>query len=143
MRINFSKSRHLLKGIGKSSTPIKEDNTVILEDFNQDAVEEAARLAYNSTGKGAGTFDAEGISWEYQKKISASSEGYLHINPTDSPPKAITLNRSEPKAIKNYLILREKGKTHDEAVDKIKELENKSVYTLTSNFWILLEAIKT
>ena len=142
IRISFSKSRHLLKGIGKSNTPIKENNTVILEDFNQDAVNEAARQVYQSTGKGSGTFSAEGISWQYDKKISDSGDEYLHINPTHSPPKAVNLNRSEPKAINNYLSLREKGKSHDEALAKLKELANNGIYSLTESFWIVLEAVK-
>ncbi|MBD1928119.1 DUF4157 domain-containing protein [Trichocoleus sp. FACHB-90] len=142
IRISFSKSRHLLKGVGKSNTPIKENNTVILEDFSQDAVNEAARQVYQSTAKGSGTFSAEGISWQYDKKVSDSGEEYLHINPTHSPPKAVNLNRSEPKAINNYLSLREKGKSHDEAIAKLKELANNGIYTLSESFWIVLEAVK-
>ena len=139
IKISFSKSRHLLKGIIKSNAPVKENTTVILEDFEQSVIEQAARQAYkDSSNKGTGTFESEGINWMYDIKGSKIGERYLHINPVHSPPKAINLTRGEAHAIQNYQSMRKKNISHEEAMKQLQERSQRGIYEVSSNVLIII-----
>jgi len=141
IRVTFSASRHLLKGIIKSNAPIKSDNTVILDEFDLKIVEQATRDAYTaSSGKGRGEFTSESINWVYEIKGPKTGERFLHIFPTHSPPKAIYLNRQEAKAVQNFQNMRNSGKTHTEAM-ALSEANAKKVpetYSLSDNALLII-----
>jgi hypothetical protein len=143
LNISFSKQRHQVESL-RSNTPIKKDTTMIFEDYDLSIVKQDAINAYKSSGKKGGFFESQGIRWQYDVKINSAGKEYIHLNPTHSPPKAINLSKGEAHAVQNYKTMRNQGKSHEQALAKLRELSEQGVYPnpLTNNILIFIEKLK-
>ena len=145
IRVQFNSDRHTLKGVRRGRAYIDDLTTILTDVVNIEVVKGAAQAAYVASQENAGEFEAEGVNWKFKRDGPKDKppDQYLHIYPTHTAPKAITLGRAEYKAVKSYQDNVKSGKNHDDALAFVKGLATRlpGVYCLSINALFIINLI--